>query len=149
MSQGKFKQCEVKVENVKDLESLFKLWREAHADEVEEIDVKINKARVNEECDGCVFEHKLYQGKIKDYENTISSHFVQFFYKGNCIKCNKGKQINKMEAWKYALSNAFNMDGCYGEFEPPKNGFKYICLLKEANDSEKVCVENYEPNLSE
>ena len=138
------------IKDIKDLRVLFELWKEAHKVEADEIEKKIELLKEKDtECEGIIFEQILYQGKVKDYKNTISSHFVQFFYKQNCEKCNNGKEVGKRKVWKYVLANAFNMDGCYSSFTPPQKGFRYICLLKEANDSEKVCVKDYEDGFDE
>ena len=49
-------------------------------------------------------------------------------------------------SWEYVLKNAFNLDGCVGTFDVGE-GFEYIFLLKEANDSAKTCIKNYFPGF--
>lgn len=134
------------------LKELFEEWKQAQDAEVDEIEKKINEMRekevldIKDRCDGYIFEQYYYKNKENDknINNTISSHFVQFFYKEGCGLCGKGKDIlGDEKSWKYVLKNAFNMDGCVGELEVKNGGYKYIFLLKESNDSRKVCVENY------
>lgn len=139
-----FKELEKQISQETDLKELFDLWRNAHASEVDEIKEQMKaKASINED-DKKIFETELYHSKSRingiKHKNTISSHFVQFFDR-EC-SCNE-------PAWEYVLKHAFNMDGCYGTFQPRKDGYKYICLLKEANDSKKVCVKDYEPDIGE
>ena len=137
-----FKELEKQISQKTDLKELFDLWRNAHASEVDEIKEQMKaKASINED-DKKIFETELYHSKSRingiKHKNTISSHFVQFFDR-EC-SCNE-------PAWEYVLKHAFNMDGGYGTFQPKKDGYKYICLLKEANDSKKVCVRNYKPDI--
>ena len=48
------------------------------------------------------------------------------------------------KTWEYVLKKAFNKDGYVEGYGIPKEGYKYILLLKEANDSSKNCTEkNY------
>lgn len=121
-----------------DLKELFVLWKEEHKKEVEDIkeQIKNMKSENSKECDGEIFRKKIYN------ECTISSHFIQFFYREQCKKC---ADIKEKTAWEYVLENAFNADGCVGNYDIAENGYKYIALLKEANDSDKCCVrENYQ-----
>lgn len=147
MSELKFKECEKRIEKIKSIESLFKLWREAHEAEVHMIKEIMDKEREGNERDGITFEHRLYPEKlkfVKEYENTISSQFVQFFHKEGCSQCKSGELIEGKKAWEFVLANAFNMDGCFGSYRPnQESGYEFICLLKEANDSKKVCVKDY------
>lgn len=137
----KFEDYEKSLNEVRDLKSLFKIWKEVQDMEIDEIEEKLKDPKRSE---GDVFEHDLYKRRGKNNENTISSHFVQFFYK-NCSKnCSEiFDKIREKKPWKYVLKNAFNMDGCVGTFQIPDKGYKYIFLLKEANDSKKTCVKNY------
>lgn len=137
----KFEDYEKRLNEVRDLKSLFEIWKETQDIEIDEIEEKLKDPKRSE---GDVFEHDLYKCRGKNNENTISSHFVQFFYK-NCSKnCSEiFDEIREKKPWKYVLKNAFNMDGCVGTFEIPNKGYKYIFLLKEANDSKKTCVKNY------
>lgn len=155
MGKTKFDKCIDEIRNKNDLKSLYKLWRKAHVAEVEEIKEKIELEREKDEEDAFIFKHRLYVEKMKKdktHKNTISSHFVQFFYK-NCASCKSSIEeeqlydIKKQKPWEYVLANAFNMDGSYGEFDV-KDGYKYICMLKEANDSKKVCIKDYVPKLA-
>ena len=121
------------------LVELFKLWQ---AKQVEEVNILSNEICESSEkmCTSEIFIKEHYKKK----SNTISSHFVQFFNKGNCQNCSRNKGVLSGEdtPWEYVLKNAFNMDGCVGTFDVG-NGFEYIFLLKEANDSKKTCIENY------
>lgn len=144
-----FRECEDAIKEVKSLRELFEIWKSAQETEIDEIEEKIREIqeRNKERSEGDIFEHDLYKVRGEKNKNTISSHFVQFFYKEGCGKCIKGKNnIPEGEKpWKFVLKNAFNMDGHMTEedFNENRSGYKYICLLKEANDSSKVCVENY------
>lgn len=51
--------------------------------------------------------------------------------------------MEEEKLWKHVLKNAFNMDGCVGQFTAKNTGYEYIFLLKEANDSGKLCVKDY------
>lgn len=155
MEKTQFNKCIDKIRDNIDLKSLYELWREAHAAEVEEIKEKIALEREGDEEEAFVFKYKLYAEKMKKdktHKNTISSHFVQFFYK-DCVSCKRSMEAEQLHAktgqkpWEYVLANAFNMDGSYGEFDV-KDGYKYICMLKEANDSKKVCIKDYVPKLA-
>ena len=152
---------EMKIEKVEDLRRLFELWREAHAIEVEEIKEIVNFEKEKNISEGEIFEKRVYKNKLKhkeakekEYLNTISSHFVQFFYKKrNSTRCEQCTQFDMLklkqnqELWEYVLSNAFNMDGVVDTFDVKENGgYSFICLLKEANDSSKECPKDYEVN---
>lgn len=120
-----------------NLEGLFEIWREAHMAEVEEIEkqIKDKMEKSNKKCEGRIFQEEVYK------ESTVSSHFIQFFYKEQCRKC---VEIREDAVWKYVLKHAFNEDGSVGNYDIPDGGYRYIVLLKEANDSAKHCVsENY------
>ena len=132
-----FKECEKKVNEKEDLKALFDLWKKAHAAEVGEIKKKI-KENNHEECDGRVFQEKIYK------DCTVSSHFVRFFYMEKCKEC---AEIQEQTVWEYVLKTAFNEDGCVGNYDVPENGYKYIVLLKESNDSKKACIKDYIPKM--
>lgn len=123
------------------LKELFELWQAEHIKEVDDLIQKISNSK--KEVDWC--EREIF---IKEHyrkrENTISSQYVQFFNNRNCEKCSRNKGIlgGGEKAWEYVLKNAFNMDGCTGTFDVGE-GFEYIFLLKEANDSKKTCIEDY------
>ena len=127
--------------NCENLEELFRSWQKEQEEEIDEIGRYINE-KLGASCIGEMFVKEYY--KKKERKNTISSQFVPFFNKLDCLHCsrNKGELSSSDEAWKYVLKNAFNMDGCVGTLEV-KSGFEYIFLLKEANDSKKSCIEDY------
>lgn len=125
-----FKECKDQVNQKENLESLFELWRKAHGVEIDE---NFGQQNISKEK----FEKDIYNKK----GNTISSHFTQFFEK-ECSKCQKARNIEK-NVWEIALKKAFNMDGTYENFKIKEGGYRYICLLKEANDSKKMCVNDY------
>ncbi len=135
MEKRTFQKCEAEVKEKKDLKGLFELWREAHTIEVEEsIEQKLNGQDVTRKK----FEDEIY----KKRKNTFSSHFVQFFDFNKCDKCvNDEQKSNTKTKWEIALGNSFNADGTYGDYNVKNGGYKYICLLKEANDSRKICVK--------
>lgn len=126
-------------EECNNLKELFESWQAAHIKEVDRLSDEISKRAVDS-CDSEIFIKEYY----KKRENTISSQFVQFFSKGDCKKCEKNRGILSQGdiPWEYVLKNAFNMDGCVGTFDVGE-GFEYIFLLKEANDSKKTCIEDY------
>lgn len=134
MSERTFEKCKADLEgkNIVKLEGLFELWKEAHEIEIED---KIDKRDINKK----EFVETVYEKK----GNTISSHFTQFFEKEcNHKQCSKAKE-HEGKAWEIALKKAFNMDGTYENFDVKKGGYGYICLLKEANDSKKTCINDY------
>lgn len=121
-----------------ELKDLFDDWRKEHIAEAEEINEEIQKKNSGE-CDGRVFCEKVYE------ESTVSSHFVQFFHMEKCKEC---AGIKEDAVWKHVLKVAFNEDGIVGDDDIPPEGFRYIALLKEANDSNKNCVvENYQKHM--
>lgn len=125
---------EMKIEEVEDLRTLFKLWRDAHAIEVEE---SVKQKLKDEDITKEKFEEMVY----KKRKNTISSHFAKFFERSKCDECiNDELKTNARAIWEIALGNAFNADGTYGNYNVKNGGYQYICLLKEANDSKKICV---------
>ena len=135
MSERTFENCLADLKDVTDLQALFKLWRKAHEVEVEAIRTKIKKENKERNCDGKTFQQRIYN------ESTISSHFIPFFYREKCREC---AGIYEETVWQYVLKKAFNEDGCVGTYAIPENGYEYIVLLKEANDSDKNCIkENY------
>lgn len=123
----------LELEKVDDLGSLFGLWKQAHKKEVEDLIAQLDDQNIGKD----EFEQKIYYKK----GNTISSHFAQFFEK-ECQNCSKSKETVE-KAWKLALENAFNMDGAYENYDVKDEGYRYICLLKEANDSKKMCINDY------
>lgn len=159
MSGKTFEQCKENLGKVTDLLGLFELWREAHKAEAKEIreivdfEKEMEKKKISE---GEIFEKRIYKNKIrtKEYFNTISSHFVQFFYREKtstrCDKCTQfdmQKLEQNQELWEFVLANAFNMDGTVDTFDVEESGgYSFICLLKEANDSSKDCPKDYEVN---
>lgn len=78
-----FQMCEEKISEITELKGLFKLWKEAQDIEIDEIENIIGEYQKNGRSEGDIFEHNLYKVRGKKNQNTISSHFVQFFYK-NC-----------------------------------------------------------------
>lgn len=127
----KFEKYEKELEHINDLESLFQLWKKAQDIEIDELESKIEKLRSPERSDKEIFEKNIQKVRGKKNENTISSHFTQFFNKSN---------------WKSVLKRAFNADGCVGTFDVKQEGYRYIFLLKEANDSEKTDEKCYDEN---
>ena len=125
------------------LEELFETWQ---AKQVEEVN-KLSEAIHNSPEKICVSEIFIKE-HYKKKGNTISSHFIQFFDKDNCKNCSENKDFLSEEetSWEYVLKNAFNLDGCVGTFDVGE-GFEYIFLLKEANDSAKTCIKNYFPGF--
>lgn len=121
------------------LEELFESWQAKQVEEVNKLSEAIHNSP-EKICASEIFRKNHY----KEEGNTISSHFIQFFDKDNCRNCNENKDFLSEEetSWEYVLKNAFNMDGCVGTFDVGE-GFEYIFLLKEANDSEKTCIKNY------
>ena len=123
------------IQNVEELKTLFKLWKKAHEVEIDEVfaefvDKNINKGE---------FETEVYKKK----GNVISSHFAQFFEKKcNSKVCPQAKELGR-KAWEIALKKAFNMDGTYKNYDVKEGGYQYICLLKEANDTKKMCINDY------
>ena len=139
-----FQMCEEKISEITELKGLFKLWKEAQDIEIDEIENIIGEYQKNGRSEGDIFEHNLYKVRGKKNQNTISSHFVQFFYKNCPDSCSNKPDIGKEKIWKFVLKNAFNLDGCVGKLNVRNNGYKYIFLLKEANDSAKGCLKNYD-----
>lgn len=121
------------------LEELFESWQAKQVEEVNKLSDEIQGSS-EKICTSETFIKEHYKKK----GNTISSQFVQFFDKDNCANCNRNKNLLRDEetSWEYVLKNTFNMDGCVGTFDVG-NGFEYIFLLKESNDSKKTCIENY------
>ena len=135
MSETKFKQYlqTIDWEHDRNLKELFEFWKEAHKKETEDLLEKMDKSNISKE----EFEQKIYYKT----GNTISSHFAQFFDK-ECENCSKSNESVE-KPWELVLQKAFNMDGTYKNYEVREKGYRYICLLKEANDSKKVCVNDY------
>ena len=135
MSGRTFEECKQDLGKVTDLPGVFKLWREAHAIEVEE---SVKQKLKGQNITKIKFEDEIY----KKRKNTFSSHFAQFFESSKCDECvNDELGKNAKAKWEIALKNAFNADGTYGNYNVKNGGYKYICLLKEANDSRKICVK--------
>lgn len=138
MSGRTFEQCKEDLRNVTDLPGLFELWREAHETEVRGITQYFLDCK--SENGKWWFDEKYHKNKL-DQKCTISSHFSHFFDTVRC-QCDTG-EYGKQSAWQYVLANAFNPDGPVGKLKKDGYNYKYIVLLKEANDSSKVCVGNY------
>lgn len=137
MSEQLFDTHVVKMQKEKDsdLKALFELWEKAHGIEIDEMFDKFGNKDISKE----EFEKEIYKKK----GNTISSHFTQFFEKQcNNKKCPQAKEHGK-KAWEIALKKAFNKDGTYKNYDIKEGGYRYICLLKEANDSKKMCINDY------
>lgn len=125
----------MELKKVRDLRKLFEFWREAHAVEVEE---SVKQELKDQNVNKVEFEKVVYQKR----KNTFSSHFSQFFEGNKCDECVSDELgDNAKSKWEIALGNAFNADGTYGNYNVKNGGYKYICLLKEANDSKKTCVK--------
>ena len=137
MSGKTFEQCKENLGKVTDLPGLFELWREAHEAETREITQYCPKCNENRKW---WFDEEYHKNKL-DQKCTISSHFSQFF---DTVRCQCAvREYGKQSAWQYVLAHAFNPDGPVGELKKDGYSYKYIVLLKEANDSSKVCVGNY------
>ncbi len=135
------------VTGIKDLGKLFESWKEYQDEEVDRIDKEIKRIKKETgRSEGDIFEHDLYKAHWSRNTNTISSHFVQFFYKQCHSSCQIKPEIkiDEEKLWKHVLKHAFNPDGCVGTLDIKNNGYKYIFLLKEANDASKMCLRNYE-----
>lgn len=138
MEKRTFQKCEAEVKEKKDLKGLFELWREAHEAETREVAQYFQDDKI--ENKKWWFDEKYHKNKLNQ-KCTVSSHFSQFFDDVRC-QCAMGEH-EKTSAWEYVLANAFNPDGPVGELTENKYSYKYFVLLKEANDSSKVCVRNY------
>ncbi len=141
-----FNECEKELDSIDNLEELFKVWKKAQDIEIDEIESMIFEelSQDGKRDERDIFEHDFYKMARKGHKNTISSQFVQFFScPDDCPKRTKTKIEERL--WIHVLKNAFNMDGCVGTFDINNEGYKYIFLLKEANDSKKVCMDDYPP----
>lgn len=113
-----------------ELKKLFALWQEKQKED-------IDRNLKNVELD----KRQLKKLKCTLRDMGISSHFVELLdQEQDCLLINSAEMKDR---WKNVLKNAFNMDGCMPGFKMPKDGYEYIFLFKEANDSAKKSM-NYD-----
>lgn len=113
-----------------ELKKLFALWQEKQKED-------IDRNLKNVELD----KRQLKKLKCTLRDMGISSHFVELLdQEQDCLLTNSAEMKDR---WKNVLKNAFNMDGCMPGFKMPKDGYEYIFLFKEANDSAKKSM-NYD-----
>lgn len=114
----------------KDLRELFRCWHEEHEADAELLCLQVNN---------------LYERGQGRPSNRRLNKLLRDFGIPRCFSRFMGN-APETEVWEYVLKNAFNMDGSKKKYERCEQGYKYIFLFKEANDSEKKEVSNY-PNF--
>lgn len=133
--KAEFRACEERLSDIHGLKELFDIWKKAQDIEIDELESSIAEKQAgygsgNKKSEKEIFETEMYGGRGKKNCTTISSHFMKDFQ----------VDIWGEKIWTQVLKNAFKPDGCVGTFQIPEQGYAYIFLLKEANDSKgKSC----------
>lgn len=107
-----------------ELKELFALWQKKQKEDVD-------KNLEDVELDKCQLENL----KCILRDMGISSHFIELLNQEEDNSLTYSAE--RKDRWKNVLKNAFNMDGCMPGFKMLKDGYEYIFLFKEANDSAK------------
>lgn len=110
-----------------ELKELFSIWQEKQK---EDVDKNLENVELDKK------QEKKLKRTLRDA--GISSHFIELLAQEDS---SLAYSAESKERWKNVLKNAFNMDGCMSGFKMPKDGYEYIFLFKEANDSAKKSMD--------